>query len=980
MGRVDGEEKCCNRRQFPCVGMGSDDRNSLGLCGAWGAVSHSISRNDAHLKGELGDPSIAITGVQSEVSVSSVIAMSKDLVSRTEDLETNLATPRKFGKLQQMIAAYQRRFAPSPHSPLIHLVPVVIGAVAVGAALVTLYPPRFAQSWQHQVQTAFFDLRGAVPLPPATPDRPAIVILAMDGETMTQGTQIYAAEPEAYPEFAPIQRWPWQRTAYAMVIDRLLQAGARAVVLDVVLDAPSSYGVADDAALQRVLAKYPGRVALAAKYEDQATERGYELTLFTPHTRFEQTAPAIGFINFLLSGDGRIHQLGGEFLRQVQQDSGELGTAIPQVPSLAEAALQAARVDYDPPVGQDLFFWGPSQTFEHVPFWHVLDRHNWTDYHLKNQTFKDKIVLIGPTGGGESFQDFHAAPFSATWRYPEKMPGVEIQATAIATLMHNRAIAPLLPTAWAEALLVGGVVLGAGAFAQWLPGRARYRFLYGLAIALGWGGLSYGVFVGAQRMLPTVVPIAAIGLSSTVCLLLHIKSDKIVHRKFLKRVAIVPEVQSAASEFPHHEVQAVIEQQQREFVGSKLDGRYQVMERIGTGGFGETYKALDLKRPGTPFCVVKRLRPVNPTPRILQLAERLFNREAEVLEQLGTHDQIPQLLAYFQEADEFYLVQEYIDGLSLADEVTLLHRKLNRPLSEQTVVLILYELLQILDFVHSQGVIHRDIKPANVIRRRSDRKLVLIDFGAVKQVRMVLEDEEPPLETVLSVAIGTTGYSAPEQLMGKPCPASDIFSLGMMGIRALTGIEPSKLIDHHDPLRPRLRWKEHVQVSEALMTVLETMIAVDVQRRYPTARAAMAALAPLVAFAARSQPASPPPAAATGDRAVDSDADSAGANLTNAETKPWDSESPSLGLLPVTDSDDSEVDVMAETREWMSGEISLPDTTADSQANRGEMAIAPLGDEDEAETPTAIAPDFAGDAVDGSATADHESQPPLPNA
>ena len=152
-----------------------------------------------------------------------------------------------------------------------------------------------------------------------------------------------------------------------------------------------------------------------------------------------------------------------------------------------------------------------------------------------------------------------------------------------------------------------------------------------------------------------------------------------------------------------------------------LGGRYQVLYPLGVGGFCQTLLALDVQRLGHPQCVVKQLRPSHSDPEYLAIARRLFHAEAETLERLGQHPQIPRLLAYFEQGGEFYLVQEYIHG-ALLDEILIP----GQPLSEQAVVQLLWELLEILEFVHGQGVIHRDIKPTNIIRRQEDNKLLTL--------------------------------------------------------------------------------------------------------------------------------------------------------------------------------------------------------------------------------------------------------------
>jgi serine/threonine protein kinase len=141
-------------------------------------------------------------------------------------------------------------------------------------------------------------------------------------------------------------------------------------------------------------------------------------------------------------------------------------------------------------------------------------------------------------------------------------------------------------------------------------------------------------------------------------------------------------------------------------VSQLLDGRYQIIEVIETGEFGQTYLAKDIRRPGEPQCFVKHLRPGTTEPKLINTTRRLFQKEAEVLEKLGQHDQIPQLFAYFEENEEFFLVESFVAGHSLSTEIVP-----GKPLTEEKTIALLKELLEILVFVHGQGVIHRDIKP-----------------------------------------------------------------------------------------------------------------------------------------------------------------------------------------------------------------------------------------------------------------------------
>ncbi|MCS7031047.1 MAG: serine/threonine protein kinase [Gloeomargarita sp. SKYG116] len=267
--------------------------------------------------------------------------------------------------------------------------------------------------------------------------------------------------------------------------------------------------------------------------------------------------------------------------------------------------------------------------------------------------------------------------------------------------------------------------------------------------------------------------------------------------------------------------------------GEKLAGRYVVVKTLGSGGFGTTYLARDTQRPGQPACVVKHLKPDSQDEFVVTTARRLFNSEAEILEKLGKHDQIPSLLAYFEQDGEFYLVQEFIEGHPLSQEM-----QKGVPWPQEKVVRLLADVLTTLDFVHRNGVIHRDIKPDNLIRRKSDGKLVLIDFGAVKQIR----DPQAAAQqrTGATVAIGTVGYAPAEQAQGKPQFASDIYSLGIVAICALTGKQPDQL--ESDPQTGELVWRPGVQVSHALGTVLDRMVRYHYSKRYANAGEVLAAL------------------------------------------------------------------------------------------------------------------------------------------
>ncbi|MBW4674343.1 MAG: serine/threonine protein kinase [Desmonostoc geniculatum HA4340-LM1] len=268
-------------------------------------------------------------------------------------------------------------------------------------------------------------------------------------------------------------------------------------------------------------------------------------------------------------------------------------------------------------------------------------------------------------------------------------------------------------------------------------------------------------------------------------------------------------------------------------LGQLLDGRYQVLQVLGGGGFGQTYIAQDTHRPGFPKCVVKHLKPVSRSVEFLETARRLFTSEAETLEQLGNHDQIPRLLAYFEHNQEFFLVQDFIQGHTLKAELTP-----NERWTENRVIELLEQVLGILQFIHSQNVIHRDIKPDNIIRRQQDGKLVLIDFGAVKQMQTQLLTVAG--HTGASIIIGTPGYMSTEQGQGKPRPNSDIYSLGIIGIQALTGLHPINFEEDLDT--GEISWQHQAQVSCELASVLSKMVLHHFKQRYQSAAEVLRAL------------------------------------------------------------------------------------------------------------------------------------------
>lgn len=273
--------------------------------------------------------------------------------------------------------------------------------------------------------------------------------------------------------------------------------------------------------------------------------------------------------------------------------------------------------------------------------------------------------------------------------------------------------------------------------------------------------------------------------------------------------------------------------------GQILCDRYKIVRKIGSGSFGDTYIAKDTKFPGEPDRVVKHLCPKDEKPETLKIATRLFQTEAESLAKLGEHDRIPRLFAYFRENKEFFLVQELIEGQDLTYEF-----QLGKRWDERETVEFLQELLSILSVVHQQDTIHRDIKPANIMRRRSDGKIILIDFGAVKRIATV----DRHGETIVSsstIGIGTIAYMPAEQAIGQPGTYSDIYAVGILGIQALTGLSSEDLPRDAEQFRAVLKEKQ-ITIDPSLESVLCKMIASQPSDRYQNAQQALAALKPTI--------------------------------------------------------------------------------------------------------------------------------------
>jgi len=251
-----------------------------------------------------------------------------------------------------------------------------------------------------------------------------------------------------------------------------------------------------------------------------------------------------------------------------------------------------------------------------------------------------------------------------------------------------------------------------------------------------------------------------------------------------------------------------------------LVARYLPLSLLGRGGFGAAFLARDRYTPNKRKCVVKQFLPSGDlSPKQMELAQSLFEREGEVLEDLGTHAQIPDLYAFFEmtvpslqggkEDKFFYLVQEFIDGKTLEQELAEKGK-----FSQADILEVLRAILPVLKFVHDKGSIHRDIKPSNIMRDRNGL-IYLLDFGAVKQIAKGTHKGS-------STGIYSMGFSPPEQMVGGQIYAStDLYALAVTCLELLTGKPPTELFDSY---QNGWQWRQYTQVSDRLASIFDKML------------------------------------------------------------------------------------------------------------------------------------------------------------
>jgi len=274
-------------------------------------------------------------------------------------------------------------------------------------------------------------------------------------------------------------------------------------------------------------------------------------------------------------------------------------------------------------------------------------------------------------------------------------------------------------------------------------------------------------------------------------------------------------------------------------IGQLLDRRYRIEKILGSNGLGKTYLAVDTHRPGEPKCVVKKMCLPRSQDKSLEILELIFKKKVEFLEKIGKHDQVPQLLAFFQENKEFYLAEEFIVGHSLSDEIG--H---GVPMPEDQLWLLLHEIIEILIFVHGHGMVHRQVRAENLIRRAQDGKLVLIDFSPIKEIESQLLKAQRQSTDRDNRSANLESQLALELAQGQAYN-TDIYGAGLIGIEASTGLRAKDLMeisDAQNPQSPILEWHHQVKIRPQLVSLLDKMVHPDPSERYQSAPEVLAAL------------------------------------------------------------------------------------------------------------------------------------------
>ncbi len=254
-----------------------------------------------------------------------------------------------------------------------------------------------------------------------------------------------------------------------------------------------------------------------------------------------------------------------------------------------------------------------------------------------------------------------------------------------------------------------------------------------------------------------------------------------------------------------------------------LEERFTIVRRLG-GTLSHTYLAQDMTTADLLPCVIKQLHYTGKTDLAQERTSRRLRRYARSMARLSQQGQLPRLLNHFTDGDQFYLVQEYIPGMTLAQELSRSGHK-----SEPQVQQFLQEMLPIVGYIHRRHLLHLDIRPAHIIRRSRDQKLVLTGFGTMHRYAHTDKSEA---KRAGDRTLGTVGFSPLEQICGHPKPASDIYALGATCLALLTGRSPVALATA--PRGQHLQWQSSVSISPHFLQVLKRMLDANPAHRFQT--------------------------------------------------------------------------------------------------------------------------------------------------
>jgi serine/threonine-protein kinase len=283
-------------------------------------------------------------------------------------------------------------------------------------------------------------------------------------------------------------------------------------------------------------------------------------------------------------------------------------------------------------------------------------------------------------------------------------------------------------------------------------------------------------------------------------------------------------------------------------IGETLNDRYRIIDNFSIGMYGQTYLAEDMTEPGSPKCIIRRLQLHNKGEAARKYIQDMLKKKLEALSEVNNHDQIPSIISYFSDNDSFYLVEEYVSGHPLADEL-----EPYKPLPEEKVIAMMQEVLEVLAFMHHYSLTHQYIQPTTLIRRETDNKIVLTGSGVMREVSAQLVKSQIQTHQTLLMHPSTI-YTPIEQTKGHTQLNSDIYALGMVAIQALSGLPTNVLsrIKHQNgSSNGDLVWQDRVEASAGLIAILERMVHPDYSRRYQLAREV---LSDLKALASVDQP------------------------------------------------------------------------------------------------------------------------------